>query len=71
MSAGGEEQQCKHRQVAPPHGTEVDMIGVERLLQSVTGGGDRAESRWKLLALLYSYNGLCNIYIFGVRNLFM
>ena len=41
MSGGGE-QQCIHRQVAPPHGTEVDMMGVDRLLQSMTGGGVRA-----------------------------
>ena len=60
MSAGGE-QQCIHRQVAPPHGTEVDMMGVDRLLLSMTGGGDRAGSRRKLLALLYSYNGLHGI----------
>ena len=39
------------------------MMGVDRLLQSMTGGGDRAGSRWKLPALLYSYKGLYSIYI--------
>ena len=29
---------------APPNGTDVNMMGVDRLLQSMTGGGDRAES---------------------------
>ena len=40
MSEGGE-QQCVRRQVAPPHGTEVDKMGMDRLLQSMTGGRDR------------------------------
>ena len=58
------EQQCVHRQVALPHGTEVDMMGVDRLPQLMTAEGDRAGSRWKLPALLYSYNGLYSIYIY-------
>ena len=41
MSGGGE-QQCIHRWVAPPHGTEVDMTGVDKLLQSMIEGGIRA-----------------------------
>ena len=36
------EQQCRHRRVAPPNGAEVDMMEVDRLLQSVTEGGVRA-----------------------------
>ena len=31
---------CVHRHVAPPHGNEVDTMGVDWLLQSMTGGGD-------------------------------
>ena len=58
------QQQFVHSRVAPPRGTEVDMMGVDRLLQSVTRGGGRAGSRWELPALLYSYNGLCRIYIY-------
>ena len=47
-----------------PTGPEVDMMGVERLLQSIIRERDMAGSRWKLLALLYSYNGLYGIYIY-------
>ena len=65
MSACGE-QQCIHIRVAPPYGTEVDIMGVDRLLQSMTGRGDRAGSRQKLPALLYPYNGLYSIYIHRV-----
>ena len=54
-----------HRWVALPGGTEVDIMGVDRLLQSMTGGGDRGGSRKELLTLLYSYNGLYSIYIYG------
>ena len=39
-----------------PGGTEVDMMEIDRLLQSMTRGGDRAGSRTELLTLLYSYN---------------
>ena len=60
VSDGGE-QQCVHRLMVPPGGTEVDIMGVDRLLQSMTGQGDRVRSRWELLALLYSYNGLYGI----------
>ena len=49
--------------MAPPGGTEVDMTGVDRLLQSMTGGEARAGSRRELPALLYSYNGLGSIYL--------
>ena len=52
-----------HRQVAPPSGTEVDIIGVDRLLQSMTAGGARAGSRRELPVLLYLYNDLYSIYI--------
>ena len=60
-SEGGGKQQCIHRQVAPPHGTDLDMMGVDRLLQLMPVGGDRAGSRWGLLTLLYLlylHNGL-------------
>ena len=50
--------------MAPSHGTEVDMVGVDRYLQSMTGGGERAGSRWKIPALLHSHNGLYSIYIY-------
>ena len=53
-----------HRQVAPPGGTEVDMMGIDSLLQSMTRVGARAGSRWELPALLYSHNGLYSIYIY-------
>ena len=43
--------QCMHRQVAPPGGTEVDVKGIDRLLQSITRVGARAGSGWKLPAL--------------------
>ena len=43
VSDGGE-QQCIHRQVVPLGGTEVDMMGVDRLLQLMSGGADRARS---------------------------
>ena len=36
------EQQCMHRRVAPSHGTVVDMMGVDKFLQSMTEGGVRA-----------------------------
>ena len=61
LSEGGE-QQCVYGQVAPPHGTEIDTMGVDRLLQSMTGGY-RLGSRWKLPAFLYSYKGLHSIYM--------
>ena len=60
----GWEQQCVHRQVVPESGTEIDMMGVDRLLQSMTGEGGRAGIRWELPALLYSYNGLFSIYMY-------
>ena len=46
---------------ASPRGNKVDMMGVDRLLQSMNERGDRAGSRWELPALLYSYNGLSSI----------
>ena len=52
-----------HIWVAPPGGTEVDMMGIYRLLQSMTRVGARVGSRRELLALLYWYNGLYSIYI--------
>ena len=45
MSEGGE-QQCVHRQVAPSGGTEIGMMGVDRLLQSMTGGGGNRTGEW-------------------------
>ena len=36
----GEEHQYLHRRATLPGGTEVDMMGVDRLLQSMNGGGD-------------------------------
>ena len=42
MSACVWGQQCIHIRVAPPHGTEVEMMGVDRLLLSMTEGEDRA-----------------------------
>ena len=51
-----------HTYIVPPGGTEVDMMRVDRLLQSMTRVGARAESRKELPALLYSYNCVC-IYI--------
>ena len=63
MSEGGD-QQCVQRQVAPPHRTEVGMMGVDRLLKSMTGRGDRVGSRWEIPALLYSNNDLYNICIY-------
>ena len=49
--------------MVPPRGTEVDMMRIERLVQLMTGGGDRARHRWEFPALLVSYNGLYTIYI--------
>ena len=31
LSADLGEQRCVHRQVVPPHGTELDMVGVDEL----------------------------------------
>ena len=45
----------------PPHGTEVDMMGGDRLLQLMTRGGDRDGNRWELVVLYYSDNGLYRI----------
>ena len=67
VSEGGK-QQCIHRRVTPPPGTEVDMMGVDRLLQSMTGVGDRAASGWRLLVLLHLYWSIY-IYHFCVNNL--
>ena len=39
-----------HRRAVPPGGTEVDMMGIDRLLQSLTRVGARAGSRRELLA---------------------
>ena len=46
------EQQCTHRWVAPPYGSEVDMIGVDKLLQSMTEGGDRAGEQVEASSLI-------------------
>ena len=43
---------------------ELDMLGVDILLQTMTGGADMAGSRRKLPDLLYSYNGLYSKYCF-------
>ena len=51
LSKGGE-QQCAHIRMVPPSGTEVNMMGVDRLLQLITGEGYRAGSRWELLCLI-------------------
>ena len=50
-----------YRWVAPPGGTKVAMMGVDRLLQSMTGVGARAGSRREHPASLYLYNGLYSI----------
>ena len=47
-----------HRRVAPPHGTEidtmggVDTMGLSSLLQSMTGGGDRAGEQLEASGLI-------------------
>ena len=55
---------CTYRCLVPPGGTQVDVMGIDRPLQSMTRVGARAGSRRELLALLYSYNGLYSIYIY-------
>ena len=57
FSEWGGDQQLR-RWVAPPGGTEVDMMGMDRILQSMTRVGASAGSRRELPALLYLYNGL-------------
>ena len=42
VSAGVGGQQYMYRLVVPPNGSEVDMMGVDRLIQSMTEGGVRA-----------------------------
>ena len=52
-----------HIWVMSPGGTEVDMMRMDRLLQSKTEVGAMAGSRRELPALFYSYNnGLYSIY---------
>ena len=69
MSAGGGEQQCIHSRVAPPHGTEVNMMGVDRFLQSMTGGGERAGGADGRFQLYYTwimvYTAYMCIYLLG------
>ena len=51
--------ECVIRRVAPPGGTEVTVMGVDRLLQSMTSV--EAGNKRELPALLYLYNGLYSI----------
>ena len=40
------------QRVAPPHGTEVDMIGVDRLFQSMTETGVMVEEQMEAPGLI-------------------
>ena len=47
--------------MAPQHGTEVDMMGVDRLLQSITEGGVRVGAQIEVFGLIIF---LQHIYIY-------
>ena len=48
--------------MAPPGGTEVAVMGVDRFLQSMTSVEAMAGSIRELPALLFLYNGLYSMY---------
>ena len=49
---GRGERQCVHRRVAPPHGTEIDKVGVERLMLSMTRGEDMSGEQMDASSLI-------------------
>ena len=63
MSEVVAEWQCVHRLVAPPHGSEVDMMGVDR---SFTDGGGRAGKQLEAPSLIILVQWLIqHIYIYA------